>query len=66
VKLIFAAATGVRASEPHALGWRHIDFDWPRGQVRGRTDEDYTRLKRLLVGVWERLDALPDFGTAND
>lgn len=27
VKLIFAAMTGVRASEFHALRWHHIDFD---------------------------------------
>lgn len=34
VKLAFAAATGVRAGELHALRWRHIDF--AKGEVRSR------------------------------
>jgi hypothetical protein len=32
----------------------------------GRTEEDYTRLKRVMVGVWEGLDPLPDLGTVDD
>jgi integrase len=38
VKLIFAAATGVRASELHALRWRHLDFDRREVRVETRVD----------------------------
>ncbi|MBS0233477.1 MAG: site-specific integrase [Proteobacteria bacterium] len=38
VKLIFAAATGVRAGELHALRWNHIDFD--KGEVTIETRVD--------------------------
>jgi integrase len=38
VKLIFAAATGVRASELHALRWRHIDFDRREVRIETRVD----------------------------
>ena len=38
VKLIFAAATGVRAGEFHALRWKHLDFK--RGEVSIETRVD--------------------------
>src|SRR4051812_42179383 len=38
VMLIFAAATGVRAGELHALRWRHIDFDRREVHVLTRVD----------------------------
>lgn len=38
VELIFAAMTGVRAGELHALRWRHIDFE--KGEVRVETRVD--------------------------
>jgi integrase len=41
VKLAFAAATGVRAGEFHALRWRHIDF--PKGEVKVETRVDAFR-----------------------
>ena len=40
VKLLFAAATGVRAGELHALRWKHIDFE--RREVRIETRVDPT------------------------
>jgi integrase len=49
VKLIFASATGVRASELHALRWRHVHFE--RREVRIETrvdsfrDEDVPKTK---------------------
>jgi integrase len=47
VKLIFAAATGLRAGEFHALRWRHIDFDKNEVTVETRVDayreEDVTK-----------------------
>jgi integrase len=49
VKLIFAAATGVRAGEFHALRWRHVSFE--RREVRILTrvdpygDEDVPKTK---------------------
>jgi integrase len=38
VKLIFAAATGVRAGELHALRWRHIDFERREVRIEVRVD----------------------------
>lgn len=38
VKLIFAAATGVRAGEFHALRWRHIDFERREVRIEVRVD----------------------------
>jgi integrase len=52
VKLLFAAATGVRAGELHALRWRHINFE--RRDVRIETrgdpyrDEDVPKTKAGL------------------
>jgi integrase len=39
VKLIFAAATGVRAGEFHALRWRHIDFAKGEVTIEARLDQ---------------------------
>lgn len=38
VKLIFAAASGVRAGELHALRWRHVDLE--KGEVKVETRVD--------------------------
>jgi integrase len=38
VILLFAAATGVRAGELHALRWRHINFDRKEVRVETRVD----------------------------
>lgn len=38
VKLLFAAATGVRAGELHALRWRHIDFERREVRIETRVD----------------------------
>jgi integrase len=38
VKLIFAAATGVRAGEFHALRWRHINFERREVKIQTRVD----------------------------
>lgn len=38
VELIFAAATGLRAGELHALRWRHIDFERREVSVESRVD----------------------------
>jgi integrase len=38
VQLVFAAATGVRAGELHALRWRHIDLDKQEVTVETRVD----------------------------
>jgi integrase len=52
VKLLFAAATGVRAGELHALRWRHVEFE--RREVRIETrvdsfhDEDVPKTKAGL------------------
>lgn len=47
VKLIFAASTGVRAGELHALRWKHIDFDEAQVRIETRVDaygdEDVTK-----------------------
>jgi integrase len=47
VKLMFAAATGVRAGELHALRWHHIDFDKAMVKIETRVDsygeEDVTK-----------------------
>jgi integrase len=47
VKLIFAAATGVRAGEFHALRWRHLDFRAAEATIETRIDahgeEDVTK-----------------------
>lgn len=47
VKLIFAAATGVRAGEFHALRWRHLDFRAAEAAIETRVDahgeEDVTK-----------------------
>lgn len=42
VQLVFAAATGVRAGELHALRWRHIDFDKQEVTVETRVDSHNT------------------------
>lgn len=38
VKIIFAAATGVRAGELHALRWKHVDLDKPEVTIETRVD----------------------------
>ncbi len=38
VQLIFAAATGIRAGELHALRWRHINFDKREVRIETRVD----------------------------
>jgi integrase len=38
VQLIFAAATGVRAGELHALRWRHINFEKREVRIETRVD----------------------------
>lgn len=38
IPLIFAAATGVRAGELHALRWRHIDFQRREVRIETRVD----------------------------
>lgn len=47
VKLVFAAATGVRAGELHALRWKHLDFDKAEATIQARVDaygqEDVTK-----------------------
>ncbi len=47
VKLAFAAATGVRAGELHALRWRHLDFASGEVKIETRVDayheEDVTK-----------------------
>ena len=47
VKLAFAAATGVRAGELHALRWRHLDFGAGEVKIETRVDaygeEDVTK-----------------------
>lgn len=47
VKLIFAASTGVRAGELHALRWRHLDLEGGEAVVETRVDaygdEDVTK-----------------------
>lgn len=47
VRLVFAAATGVRAGELHALRWRHIDFGKGEASIETRVDaygeEDTTK-----------------------
>jgi integrase len=47
LKLAFAGATGVRAREPHALLWHHIDFDKEEVKIETRVDayheEDVTK-----------------------
>ncbi|MBB4383626.1 hypothetical protein [Bradyrhizobium sp. SBR1B] len=37
-ELMFAAATGVRAGELHALRWRHVDFDRCELSIESRVD----------------------------
>jgi integrase len=55
VKLIFAAATGLRASELHALRWRHIDFDRREVRIETRVDpygtEDVPKTKAGLRSI---------------
>jgi integrase len=41
IELIFAAATGVRAGELHALRWRHIDLDKPEIKIETRVDSHH-------------------------
>ncbi len=41
VELIFAAATGVRAGELHALRWRHIDLEKPEVKIETRVDSHH-------------------------
>lgn len=47
IKLVFASSTGVRASELHALRWRHIDFERAEVKIEARVDpfndEDVTK-----------------------
>jgi integrase len=38
VQLVFAAATGVRAGELHALRWRHINFEKREVRIETRVD----------------------------
>ncbi len=48
-QLLFAAATGVRAGELHALRWRHLDFNASEVTIETRVDrhrkEDVTKTK---------------------
>jgi integrase len=52
VKLIFAAATGVRAGEFHALRWRHLDFRAAEATIETRIDahgeEDVTKTEAAM------------------
>jgi integrase len=52
VKLLFASATGVRASELHALRWRHISFERRHVKIETRVDpyrdEDVPKTKAGL------------------
>jgi len=41
VELIFAAATGVRAGELHALRWKHIDLEKPEVKIETRVDSHH-------------------------
>ena len=41
VELIFAAATGVRAGELHALRWRHVDLDKAEVTIETRVDSHH-------------------------
>lgn len=47
VKLIFAAASGVRAGELHALRWKHLDLEVGEATIEARVDaygdEDVTK-----------------------
>ncbi|KGB81937.1 integrase [Rhodovulum sp. NI22] len=47
VELIFAAASGVRAGELHALRWKHLDLDAGEATIEARVDaygdEDVTK-----------------------
>lgn len=49
LKLVFAAATGVRAGELHALRWRHVDFAAGTVTIETRVDnrgvEDVTKTR---------------------
>ncbi|MGM4923168.1 hypothetical protein AB8A31_09700 [Tardiphaga sp. 804_B3_N1_9] len=38
IELMFAAATGVHASELHALRWKHIDFERRELCIETRVD----------------------------
>lgn len=75
VMLLFAAATGVRAGEFHALRWCHIDFDRREIHVETRVDayrqEDVPKTKAGLRTIplgeavlealrgWRKLTAYP-------
>jgi len=55
VKLIFAAATGVRAGELHALRWRHLDCERKEVRIETRVDpygnEDVPKTKAGLRSI---------------
>lgn len=55
VKLLFAAATGVRAGELHALRWRHVDFDRREVRIEVRVDpygnEDVPKTKAGIRSI---------------
>lgn len=55
VQLVFAAASGLRASELHALRWRHINFEKREVRVETRVDpygeEDVPKTKAGLRTV---------------
>jgi integrase len=55
IKLKFAAATGVRASEFHALRWRHVDFEKEEVRIDTRVDrwrnEDTTKTEAGIRSI---------------
>ena len=68
VRLLFAAASGVRASELHALRWRHLDFEKSEVRIETRVDryneEDVTKtaagMRTVPLGA-EIVSALQDW-----
>lgn len=56
VQLLFAALTGVRAEELHALRWKHLELE--KGEVHFEScldqyDEDDTT--KTIAGIWTAL-----------
>jgi integrase len=55
VRLTFAAATGVRAGELHALRWRHVDFERQEVRIETRVDpsgqEDVPKTKAGIRSI---------------
>jgi integrase len=76
VQLVFAAATGVRAGELHALRWRHVNFEKREVRIETRVDpygnEDVPKTKagrRVIplgegilaaLKAWRQISAYPE------